>query len=184
MSNIYIDAGFYMGMTLQRYIDAGIIDKTWRIIAFEPNPDLTSEKKIEDFFGDYDIELIRKAVWIEDGKVTFDIGGREDSGCIEGTAGHPDPKKITVPSIDFSKFVSEVAPYGKTVRIIISMNIEGAEFKVLEKMLADDTIDNIAELDIEFHHRLMLDYTDKHARKLIKQIKKRGVEVTLKEALN
>lgn len=183
MQKIFLDCGFYRGITLRRYIDRGIVDKSWTIYAFEPNPDLNTKQFIKDFFSDVPIILIEKAVWIEDKDVLFHIGGREDAASIAGTSGHTEPKEIMVPAIDFSKFVGEIAPYGKTVRIICSFDGEGAEFKVLEKMLEDKTIDKINELDIEFHHRLTVDYTDKDARKLIKEIKQHGVEVKLKDKL-
>lgn len=171
--NIYLDAGFYMGITLQRYIDKGIIDGTWTIYAFEPNEELNKRE--------FSVPIIMSnaAVWVKDGSVTFEIGGREDSSCIEGTAGHSEPKKIKVPCIDFSKFVRDLPE----AYIICSMDIEGAEFKVLEKMIKESTIDRINELAIEFHHRLVLDKTDKDARKLIKQLREHGVKVTLKEKL-
>lgn len=181
--NIFVDCGFYAGMALRKYIDKGIVDKTWIIYAFEPNPDIKAEQRIEDHFQDVNIQLFREAVWIKDGEVKFHISGRDDAASIEGTSGHTEPKEVTVPSVDFSRFIAEIAPYGTTVRIIVSMDIEGAEFKVLEKMLEEKTIDYIVELDIEFHHRLMLDYDDKDARKLIREIKKRGVKVTLKDKL-
>ena len=63
------------------------------------------------------------------------------------------------------------------------MDIEGAEFAVLEKMLKENTIDKINILDIEFHHRLMNDKTPDDARELIRQIKERGVKIKLKVGL-
>lgn len=178
--NIYIDCGFYRGMTLHKYIDQGIVDRSWTIYAFEANPDLNTEQFIEDFFSDIPITLIEKAVWTRDGKVKFHIAGREDAASIKGTSGHTEPKEVTVSSIDFSEFVVELPK----AHIICSMDIEGAEFKVLEKMLKENTVDKIDLLDIEFHHRLMEEYEPEDARKLIKQIKARGVEVKLKEKLS
>lgn len=171
--NIYLDCGFYAGLTLNRYLQAQVVDKTWTIYAFEPN------KAIERREFPVDLIWSNEAVWITDGTVTFDIGGREDSSCIEGTAGHTEPEKITVPCIDFSTFVAELPE----AYIICSMDIEGAEFKVLQKMLKDHTIDKINFLEIEFHHRLMTDYDDKDASKLITQIRQRGVDIRLKEVL-
>lgn len=181
--NFFVDCGFYRGATLRRYMDKGIVNKSWKVYAFEPNIDLKEEEHIKDFFTDIDIEFIPKAVWVEDGEVSFHISGREDAASIAGTSGHTEPKEITVPCIDFSNFIANIAPRGQTVRIIVSMDIEGAEFKVLEKMLEDGSIYNIVELEIEFHHRLMKDYTPDDARDLIKRIEACGVEVTLKDAL-
>lgn len=53
----------------------------------------------------------------------------------------------------------------------------------LRKYIDQGTIDKFALLDVEFHHRLTTEYEPDNARQLIKQIKKRGVEVKLKEKL-
>lgn len=177
--NIFIDAGFYRGITLRRYIDQGIVDKSWTIYAFEPNPDLGVKQHIEDFFPDVTVTLIEKAVWVRDGVMKFHISGREDAASLEGTSGHTEPKEVASETIDFSKFVANLPK----AHIICSMDIEGAEFVVLEKMLEENTIDKIDLLEVEFHHRLMLDYTPDHARALIKRVEERGVEVKLKDLL-
>lgn len=177
--NIYIDAGFYRGITLRRYVDNGIIDKTWKIYVFEPNTDLNAKQHIADFFGDLPVKLIEKAVWTKNEKVHFHIAGREDAASVEGTSGHDTPKEITVDAVDFSKWVAKLPD----AYIIMSCDVEGAEFTVLPKMIKDGTIDKIDILEIEFHHRLMTDYTPDDARKLIKEVEKHGVEVKLKDAL-
>ena len=161
---IFLDCGAYVGRALQRYQDEGVVDDTWIIYSFEPNPRIKGKN------------LIRKAVWIEDGTVLFQISGREDSGSVEGTAGHADPEKIMVESFNFSKFVDNLPDEF----IICSMDIEGAEFPVLDKMLKEHTINGIDLLDIEFHHRLVEDKTAADAERLIKQITERGVKVRLK----
>jgi len=177
--NIYIDAGFYRGMTLRRYVDNGTVDNSWGIYVFEPNPDLNAKQHIKDFFGNLPVKLIEKAVWIKDGKVKFLISGREDAASIENTSGHTEPKEVIVSCVDFSKFVGKLPK----AYIICSMDIEGAEFEVLNKMLKDGTIDKINLLEVEFHHRLRLDKTEVDAQELIDRIEERGVEVKLKEKL-
>lgn len=180
MKNIYIDAGFYRGMTLRRYVDQGIVDKTWDMYLFEPNTDLNVKQHVADYFSDLPVKLMEKAVWTKSGKVHFHIAGREDAASVEGTSGHDRPKEITVQAIDFSKFVAKLPD---DAYIICSMDIEGAEFTVLPKMIKDGTIDKINILEIEFHHRLMTDYNPDDARKLIREVEEHGVEIRLKDAL-
>lgn len=173
---IFLDCGFYAGSVLRRYLDAQTVDDSWTIYAFEPNRTLPLEETLKKFPS---INLIRKAVWIKDGVVNFHIGGREDSACVHGTASHSSFKTIRTPAIDFSKFVDDLPDD----YIICSMDIEGAEFKVLRKMIKDKTIDKIDELDIEFHHRLMPDEDDNSTREIIKEIKNRKVRLQMKEVL-
>jgi len=175
--NIYLDCGWYAGMTLDRYVEAGTIDNTWTAYAFEPSPVIRKAGHFNN--PPIPVTFIKKAVWIKDGRVKFNISNRENASSIKGTSGQTDPKEITVGCVDFSRFVRELPD----AYIICSMDIEGAEFEVLEKMLEEDTIDKINVLDIEFHHRLMADYEPKDARKLIKRIRERGVEIRLKDKL-
>ena len=160
---VLIDCGFYAGIATKKYEN-----RVDYVYAFEPNPEI----EVPDF-------VQRKAVWIKNGKVDFQIGGREDSASILGTSGHDEPRIIKIACIDFSKFVADLPDDF----IICSMDIEGAEFAVLDKMLKENTIDKINILDIEFHHRLMVDKTSDDARELIKRIEERGVKVKLKVEL-
>lgn len=161
--NIFIDCGFYVGNALKIYQDAGIVDDTWMIYAFEPNPNIP----VPAF-------VVRAAAWTEDGEVGFKIQGREDAARVDPEA------ELEVRAIDLSKFVADLP---EDDYIICSMDIEGAEFPVLRKMLKDHTIDRINILDIEFHHRLMLEETPEDAEKLINEIEARGVKVKLKVSL-
>lgn len=158
---IFIDCGFYAGNALKSYKDRGIVDKAWTIYAFEPNPLLDIVTPIETL--ELPVRPFQKAVWTSDGEVTFQIGGRDDASSVLGTGGHGDPQLLKVPSIDFSKFVTDLPDEF----IICSMDIEGAEFSVLEKMLEDGTIDKINILDVEFHHRLMENKTLEDAQELL-----------------
>lgn len=175
--NIFLDCGFYVGGALKKYVDKGIVDNTWMIYAFEPNPELGVDQRVKDH--ELDIKLIKKAVWTRDGRTMFHIGGRNDAASIAGTSGHAEYREKRVSTIDFPRFVAELPE----AYVICSMDIEGAEFVVLEKMLEDGSIDKIKILDIEFHHRLMSDYTDTDARRLIRKIRARGISVKLKVKL-
>lgn len=177
MNKIYIDCGFYAGVALKLLVEAGRIDKTWTVYAFEPSPII-----IEAGYHDnlpIPVNFIQKAVWIENGEVPFWESKRQNANHIADTSSDSEEKKVMVPSIDFSDFMRNLPD----AYIICSMDIEGAEFAVLEKMIKECTIDKIDELDVEFHHRLMADYDDTHARKIIKQLNKHGVTVRLKERL-
>lgn len=165
---IYIDCGFYVGKALESYKEKGLLNDAW-IYAFEASPEL----EVPDF-------VRPEAVWIDDKGVDFQIGGRNDASSIKGTSGHGEPRLVEVPSIDFSKFVADLPDE----YIICNMDIEGAEFTVLRKMLDEGTIDKIDLLDIEFHHRLMLDKTPQDSQELINEIITRGVALRLKVPLS
>lgn len=172
--NIFIDAGLYSGGVLRKYLTRGVIDDTWTIYAFEPNPELDTKLMLSSI--PLKVKLFKKAVWVKNEKLTFHISGRHDAAGIADLTGHTDPTEVTVQAMDFPKFVADLPE----AYIICSMDIEGAEFKVLEKMLEDGSIDRISILDIEFHHRFMNDFTHKDANRLIRKIRDRGTSVRLK----
>lgn len=168
---IFIDAGFYIGKALEYY--APFLDETWKVYVFEPNDELPVQESIDKF--PFPIEWIHKAVWTEDGEVEFRLQGRDDSSHIDSIRHSTDPK-VTVASIDFSRFVSELPE----ATIVCSMDIEGAEFPVLRKMLDEKTAQRISLLDIEFHHRLLADPDPAEASLLRRELEREGVLVKLK----
>lgn len=171
-NRIFLDCGRFDGVAIQQYC----VDDSWQIYSFDPYPQ-----------PDLDLpphELIQKAVWVEEGTVQFSIDPRVQASHITGIAGTDFKDKITVPCINFSKFVSDLVASENPDIVICSMDIEGAEFAVLRKMIEERTINHIDVLDIEFHHRMMNDETDESARKLIQELSALGVIVRLKIVLN
>ena len=179
MRRIFIDAGFYCGNTLKRYIREGIVDSSWEVYAFEPNPDLEIDKYLESI--PVEVNLIKAAVWTANGYITFNVAGRHDAASIDGLATHPNPKKVRVKTINFPGFVASLP---EAEQIICSMDIEGAEYRVLAKMIKDGSINRINTLEIEFHHRLLAEKSQEDSQAIIDELEKRGIEVILKVPLN
>lgn len=170
---IFIDAGFYIGKALEYY--APFMDETWKVYAFEPNEELSVENSITRF--PFEIEWIKKGIWTEDGSIDFMVGGRTDASHIAEL--HPESQDTvsTVECVDFSKFISELP---EDALVVCSMDIEGAEFPVLRKVLEDKTIQRISLLDIEFHHRLISGEDQASVDMLRRELESEGVLVKLK----
>ncbi len=169
---IFLDCGYYAGKALEYY--APLMDETWTVYAFEPNEELNVAETIKRF--PFKVKWIKKAVWTEDGKVGFRVGGREDASHLD-VIRTSEEKMITVPCIDFSKFVKKLP---ENATIVCSMDIEGAEFPVLRKMLRQKTIKRISLLDIEFHNRLIKEEETADASALRRELEAEGVLVKLK----
>lgn len=167
-NKIFLDCGQFDGVAIEQYC----VDDSWEIFSFEPDP-----KPLPHLPA---LTLIEKAVWTEDGEVSFSLDPKKQASHITGIAGTDFEDKKIVPSIDFSKFVANL-PDGY---IVCSMDCEGVEFSVLRKMIKDGTITRIDVLDIEFHHRMMNDEDDESARKLTQELWELGVVVRLKVVLN
>lgn len=168
---IFIDAGFFIGKALEYY--APFIDDTWTVYAFEPNPELDVKKSLSKF--PFKVNWIKKAIWTEDGEIDFRLTSRTDASHIDSIRGSVD-KKTTVSCIDFSKFVSELPE----ATIVCSMDVEGAEFPILRKMLDDKTAQRMSLLDIEFHHRLIPGEDGATASSLRQELEHEGILVKLK----
>jgi len=125
---IYIDAGAHTGVTVQTAALSGLYD---RIFAFEPSAECRAHPRWADLQGHHDnISLISSAVWHED--TTLDW--------------------YTVPEKPLSQSASVMRE--KTtggIATALKMDIEGAEFDVLEHLIATQTISLIDTLTIEWH---------------------------------
>lgn len=168
MRKIFLDCGQFNGVAIQQYC----VDDSWDIYSFEPfpMPDLKLPKH----------ELIQKAVWTNDLGLDFNVDPLNQASHVSGIGGTAFPEIRRVPSLDFSQFVGELPPADV---VVCSMDIEGAEFVVLRKMLRDGTARTLDVLDVEFHHRLMPDEDADTAKQLIQELSNAGVIVRLKIVL-
>jgi FkbM family methyltransferase len=176
--NIFIDCGFYAGIALKKYIDSGVVDNTWIVYAFDPSPDI--DMKAVTALYPVPIKIRRKAVWTKAGNVEFWTSERDNAGHLDGMPAHARKQKFTVKSIDFSAFLKKLP---EDAYVICSMDIEGAEFPVIEKILKDGVASRINLLDVEFHHRFMEKETHLDAERLMDELEDVGVEIKLKVPL-
>lgn len=103
-----------------------------------------------------------KAVWVHDGTMDFYLAtewGPNHRGGSTLLAGHVKnackvdySRPITVECIDFSRWIRR--NFMRQNHLVVKMAIEGAEYPVLEKMVADGTIDYVTELIVEFHWQM------------------------------
>lgn len=170
MKKAFLDVGRFNGVAIEQYC----VDDSWDIFSWDPNPQPGLDHLPAHI-------LYESAVWTENGEVTFSLDPHVQASHITGIAGTDYEETKIVPAIDFSEFVRNLPPYDL---IICSFDAEGVEFAVLRKMIADGTIYRINMLDVEFHHRMMLNEDDKSARQLTQQLWDLGVIVRQKVPLN
>jgi len=173
--NAYIDLGAYRGLYVKRYRSSSMYTAGCSIYAFECN------RTVRNIDYGPDVKLIRSAAWIYDGELDFYIS-KSNPSMVQGSSvykakrtGNLDkehPQKI--PCIDFSKWIRD--NFQKEDNIIIKMNIEGAEYDILEKMIADGTIDYIKTLFVQFHWQRIGESVDRHNR-LVLELKKHPIKL-------
>ena len=148
MRKIFIDCGGHVGESILLFKKSKLYDKSYKIFSFEPVPYLAEYYK--DWKG---ISFLQRAVWIYDGTIDFYLSKKLDDGntLFKGkkTGGVDKENPIKVVCIDFSEWL--YWRFDTDDYIILKMDIEGAEFKVLYKMIEDKTIDLINKLYIEWH---------------------------------
>ena len=157
--NVFLDCGTHYGQGLNQFMQRFYMNDTWCIETFEANP--VTYKKFKPHRPKF-ITAINAAVSDHDGVIPVYIEtppGEGDTGMgtsiISPDIWHPassDNFKVTVdvPCIDFSRIIRS---YRDTDNIIVKMDIEGAEYDVLEKLIADGTIHYINHLAVEWHSR-------------------------------
>ena len=150
--NYFIDLGAYKGLYIKRFKEGDYYTPDTKIIAFECNPTL---KGVD--YGK-DVEVVHKCAWVEDGEIDFYIsktgpmfvqGSSVYKNKITGNLDRENP--IKMPCIDFSRFLSELIK--ENDNLIVKMNIEGAEYKILETLLTDGNIKLINTLFVSFHYK-------------------------------
>ena len=195
MKNIFLDCGSHHCEGLIDFYNKGIIDDTFEIHTFEANPACQVEERIKLIKeqNPLNITVYNKAVWIEDGVIYFNQENhtKSNSGSpsdntsdIDGWGSSIDgigynhegyETRVEIPSINFSRFVSELPE----ANIICKMDIEGAEFAVLRKMTEEGTITKIKEIFIEFHEVRMDGESIATRNKIIDTLRDLGLTVHL-----
>jgi len=109
------------------------------------------------------VVLQRKAAWIEDGEIEFarvrglrgwDSTVMREKNTRDEWSGAG--SVIRVPCFDFSAWLRELPEPP-----IVKLDVEGAEFPILERLVEDGTDTLVAELLVEWHDARMPEYADR-----------------------
>jgi len=173
MKKIFIDCGGHIGESIRLFKRSEEYDSSYKIYSFEP---LFENFKV---YKDWkDVCFFNSAVWIYDGEINFYIAKSPVSSTLfkEKKTGNVDKDHpIRVKCMDFSQWILNT--FDKDDYIILKMDIEGAEFRVLDKMIRDGSIDYINKLYIEWHSN-KIDFSDKELYdELIKKLKNCSLEL-------
>ena len=165
---IYIDCGFYQGTSLEHFKRTPEYTNDFIYYGFDPMMNL--EKSRAKFST---VNLDNKALWTNDGEITFYVSrrhsGKANSVYHNKRAGKGEQTR-SVPCIDFSKWLSN--NFNEDDYIILKMDIEGAEYEVIPKLLKDGTINLIDVIYLEWHSCRVDDNKWIVANELITELKK------------
>ncbi len=176
--NIFIDLGAYNGDSIEEFRNWSKVAfpgrTSWKIYAFEPNPKFAGVLRKKE---DENTKTYNTAAWTKDTELEFAVdstktplGSTVMSGkkAIWDTMSH-----IRVTAFDFSEYLKKF----KDDFVVVKMDIEGAEFPILEKMIADGTDKIPHVMMVEFHPNKVQEYTTTHKNELIQKLLDRGVVI-------
>jgi FkbM family methyltransferase len=182
MKKILLDCGTHLGEGLSQFVDAYNVTEEWEVYSFEPNPNLWEQHFNQNTYSN--VHYINKAIYTDNSTITFNLAypNTDASSIFKAHLGTNFEKSVEVECLDLSKFILD--NFSKDDFIVVKLDIEGAEYDVLKKMIKDDSISYINDLYVEFHS-----HKDEHAIKengeskestfdLIDQIKKLGIKFT------
>jgi FkbM family methyltransferase len=170
MNKVYIDCGAFKGKTIKQFLHDFNDATNFKVYAFEVNtafnPRILEHK---DSFKEFN--LYNEAVWTYAGYIDFFLAGQPVGSTMfsDKITGRVSTTPMSVKCFDFSNWIKHL--FTPEDYIILKMNIEGAEYPVLEKMIADQTLHYINLLILELHHLKIPSITQKQHNRLVRKIR-------------
>ncbi len=170
MRNVYIDLGANVGNTVHDFLKE---NPGFMAYAFEPNRNLLSLIHEKGLKLGRDICVIWGAAWILDGTISlFQSEHASASTVVQGKVEYVErgwtpinyERPHDTPSIDFSRWL--LANFSREDHIVVKMDIEGAEYKVLEKMLSNGALSLVSQLRCEWHYDRFPEVTKEYHDKI------------------
>lgn len=167
MRKVYIDCGAWKGASINFFRKMVPRALKYETYAFECKKDFVTVLN-----NCNQVKVIPKAVWVYDGMLDFYLGEDEStpssSVIREKRTGQLDidhPQQVEC--IDFSQWI--LNNFSPEDYVIVKMNIEGAEYNVLDKMIRDDSIKCVSKLFVSFHwNKIGMD--EKEHKKLVEKL--------------
>lgn len=172
--DVYIDLGANIGNSVM-----ALRGDAKRAYAFEANPEVLGDPNWEPVRAAHpDLEIIPAAAWTANGQREFYVDTKSAHGegstlLKEKTTGRLD-RTMNVECRDFADWLQHHVQPGQRCRIKI--DIEGAEFEVLRRILELKLCDRITEIVIEWHGR-KVGVPKGDERKITTALQREGVRV-------
>lgn len=152
--HIFVDCGGHNGSSVRKFRTEMDPSSRFKIYTFEPNPSFA------DCYSEHSNHtLIKSAIWIEDGHKEFFLDREDGDGSTffpekltrhNGGYGELDTiNPLVVPTVDLSAWL--INNVEKRDYVILKLDIEGAEYDVLDKLFDQESIRLIDKLFIEWH---------------------------------
>ena len=174
MNKYFIDCGAHCGesiLTAKQRFGNDIIT-----ISFEPIPGLA--KQLQEIHKDNPtVNIQNSAVWINNEIKKFHLSEEytDGSSLLDSLNNLRKDHSIKIPCFDLSTWISE--SFDESDYLILKLDIEGAEYEVLNKMIEDGTINLIKEFWGEWHDMKISDpKTLEISKKVYSYLKENNIE--------
>jgi FkbM family methyltransferase len=149
-NKIFIDCGAHCGESI---IHAKkLFGNNTIVYSFEANTNIFKDVQ-KHFKDDKTVNLYNKAVWIEETIMKFYVSTSWSDGSSlykEKTSGGINENiYLNVESIDLSSFLKQ--NFTEKDHVVLKLDVEGAEYEILNKLIDDGTINLVKEFYGEFH---------------------------------
>ncbi len=160
MNKIFLECGSHCSCSISKFYQEWPNASEYIIHSFEGNSDLIPEIKSNIKKNKWENVILHEAVvWDFDGTVNmFVMETTGGSTIVEGKIKYSKKlykdkyscKDIQVKCIDLSRFIKD--NFNITDHIVLKMDIEGAEYEIVDKMIEDNTLKYISEIHLEWHN--------------------------------
>jgi len=184
---VFIDCGSNIGQGLTLFKSIYNMDESWIVEAFEPNPNLIRLLEYNTKDMPMSINIYNQAVWDIDGEVNFSIMMEEsegssvnklmDAGICADESSLAYRKHNTIISVSCSNISTILNRYSLEDYIVIKLDVEGSEFCIIRKMVADNMIKMIKDLYVEWHTPLLSSENIESQNLLTQQILSEGINL-------
>lgn len=145
---IFIDGGANVGQSARSFLAEWPNSNEYEVFCFEPSRGeniKNSLKALSEQFNN--VQVIPAAIWVKDEEITFYDEERTSSSVIKEKL--KGVKGISVKAIDLSEWIKD--NFSDDDEIILKLDIEGAEYEVLEKLVQEGVTYSIDKVFIEIH---------------------------------
>lgn len=179
---IFVDCGGHNTCSIRKFIATTPDWYEYVIHSFEPNPNFFEHYQALPFVHHH-----KKAVWVEDTELPFYLSTVTDYGSGSTLLRDKRTGKLDVehpvmtPCVDLSRWIRE--NLDSVDHLVLKMDIEGAEYPILRKMIQDGTISLVRELYVEFHYKHRVGVSRQEHFDLVCQLQDIGIRPKYWDAL-
>ncbi len=160
-----IDGGSWIGDSIQNLKSYAKSSDVVTVHAFEPHPDT-----VKLIPKNKNIIIYNTALWITDGIIDlYDHNGKSKQGTsLMKDKGNVGLNTFKVQCIDTDKWIKNT--FNKDDYLILKLDIEGAEYQVIDNMITNGSISYINKLFVEWHYKKIPSISEKTHSDILKRL--------------